>query len=191
MDYIYDEDKKLKADNDNEKAPVAANDNDLDEPRYPPIQETEEPACRELYLSVIIQHILDAKGKRGSKKDQAEALEWLKAEEGEKSGFAEVCMLANLDFEKTRKRCLELLKDERGSVDFRCLKKPALQNRSKSEKRTAYYRRVGRNEIIRRARQKHSLSAKNRLHGNDNFKPSSNDNLINQQEETKNDKQAN
>jgi len=151
------------------------NDNEeLPERKVAPVQETEEDLCRALWLAVAIQALNDASGKGRNPDHQAEAREWLLDERGITSDVATVCDLADIDLEKTRQRFAKVMKGETESIDFRCMKKADLKNRSR-EGRKRYFRRAERN-----ARLRHE--ARNRIRFPNAAMESvpSNDNSINQ-----------
>jgi len=116
--------------------------------QYPLIDESETDLCRALWIAAPVQAVIDAKSKRKRQEHQQakqEALEWLEAKEGEASDFAEVCDLAGLDFQLTRERLLELVRDENAKVSFSCLKKAMMCNRG-NEARSKYLKRMRRHE---------------------------------------------
>lgn len=162
----------MDKDHDNDNIQGHANDNEY----FPPIEETEEDLCRTLWIGVIVQAIIDATGKSANHLDQAKALEWLKGKGGTTSEFAEVCHLAGIDFELTRKRCEELVTGN--GIDFRCLKKPKIENRA-NEDRKRYFRRAEKNARLRREKRELSI-ARGNAPGNDNQALGANDNSINQ-----------
>lgn len=136
------------------------------------IEEGDEDICRSMWLGVILQAVLDAKGKYGNTVTQAHAKVWLEGREGLKSDFAAVCSLAGVDFERTRSRCIGLLQQEKENIDFRAMKKDKSDNRTASN-RKRYFRRAERNQKLRhevaaRALQNHAE--------NDNHPQPSNDN---------------
>jgi len=123
--------------------------NEIDERiEYAPIDESETDSCRALWVSVMVQAVVDARSKRSKpeyKRAKQEAIEWLEAAEGEQSELAETCALADLEFESTRKKLLELATDESDGVDFRCLRK-AIMGNHQNELRSKYLARMRRRE---------------------------------------------
>lgn len=116
--------------------------------QYSPIDESETDLCRALWISAAVQAVIDAKSKSSdteSKRAKQEALEWLEAEKGEASDFAELCDLAGLNFQLTRKNLLELVNDENAKVNFSCLRKALMNNRN-CEPRSKYLKRIRRRE---------------------------------------------
>jgi hypothetical protein len=116
---------------------------------YEPIQETEEDLCRALWLAVAVQGLIDASGKSGNSIDKARAEEWLVGRGGITSDFATVCDLAGIDPERTKKRFQEILRGNLEQIDFRCMKKACLKNRSE-ESRKRFFRRAEKNARLRR-----------------------------------------
>jgi hypothetical protein len=134
-----------------------------------PIEEGNEGQCRALWLAVILQAILDARGKYGNSVEQRQAKIWFKGRGGPRSAFAAVCDLAGVDFEKTRKRCQLVLADSSGALDFRVMKRDKEENRT-AKGRRRYLKRAERNANLRLARGL-ALSA-----ANDNRPNTANDN---------------
>ncbi|MES2659476.1 MAG: hypothetical protein V4689_12730 [Verrucomicrobiota bacterium] len=128
---------------------------------YEPIQKTEEDLCRALWLAVAVQGLIDASGKGGNSIDQARAQRWLVGRGGITGDFATVCDLAGIDPERTKKRFDKILRGDVEQIDFRCMKKAFLKNRSE-ESRKRFFRRAEKNARLRRERNssmKDSVSA--------------------------------
>lgn len=113
------------------------------------IDETEGDLTRILWLSVIVQAILDARGKNVTRLEQARAVSWLAGTDGENGDFATVCDLAGIEFSVMRKRIKELLGDDSLIVDFRCNKKSS-RKKAVGEKRKRYFRRAAKNARLRK-----------------------------------------
>jgi hypothetical protein len=150
------------------------------------IAEGDETRCRTLWLSVILQQILDAKGKFGNTVTQAQARVWLEGREGSRSGLAEVCHLAGVDFEMTRARCAEILADHAAVIDFRMMKRDkegnqTIQNRRRyirrAEKR-AQFRRVVKSKQDKGFIVPKASNDNHQENANDNLPENSNDNFI-------------
>ena len=121
------------------------------------IAETDDDLCRSLWLSVILQMIIDARSesrKPSNIRRRDEALDWLDAEDEEDSDFAMICDLAGIDFETMRRKAWRIVRGKSEQLDFRCLRKPQIQNRA-GESRSAF---LGRTR--RRHRQKLARAAK-------------------------------
>lgn len=147
------------------------------------IQDGDEELCRALWLGVILQAILDAKGRFGNIVTRSQARIWLEAREDSQSDFAAVCSLAGVDFEKTRKRCMELLNDRNSPIDFRAMKRDKDKNRTVNN-RKRYFNRARKRESLRRIHEREQ--AERFLFGsavNDNFPDFANDNFINSTKE--------
>lgn len=133
--------------------------NDWDEPINEEIPETDDDLCRALWLSVILQALLDARSKSAKpcyRKSRQEAREWFGLEgEQEVDDFAFTCELAGIDPIKMKKVVLRILSDETASVDFRCLKKVGMPNRACTESRPSYFRRIK----MRKLRKERQLAA--------------------------------
>jgi len=132
-------------------------------PDYPPIDPTEDSACRALWMSAALQGLADAIGTNsrcGGKLAQAEALRWLNSPAAARD-FEMVCHLADLDPTKLRKRFHEMIRNSK-SPDFRCNKMAKQKNRE-MESRRKYLGRSRRNAILREVRQHDAKAA------NDNF----------------------
>ncbi len=128
---------------------------------YETIQETEEDLCRALWLAVAVQGLIDASGKGGNSIDKARAQEWLVGRGGITGDFSTVCDLAGIDPERTKKRFQGILRGDVEQIDFRCMKKAYLKNRSE-ESRKRFFRRAEKNARLRRERnlsKKDSVSA--------------------------------
>lgn len=127
-----------------------------------PIDESETDLCRTLWVSVALQAVVDARSqskKPALRRAKQEALEWLRAEDGDASDLASICDLAGLDFKKTQTRLLEIVASEEETADFRCIKKALMDNRG-LELRSKYLKRITRQEKARkRRRAKHSKMA--------------------------------
>jgi hypothetical protein len=138
------------------------------------IEAGDEDKCRTLWLSVILQQILDAKGKSGNAATQAQALAWLEGRQGIHSGLYEVCAYAGIDFKKAKKRVIELLKDDAQDINFRSKMRDKEHNNT-AKNRRRYYRRIEKCAELRRQRQELEgfLSPKA---ANDNFPEPQNDN---------------
>ncbi len=90
---------------------------------------TEPDLYRAIWLSVIVQALVDAKSrskKAHLRKAKAEALSWF-AQSNESSDLAEVCELAGVSPADVRRVFKNMRKGEK-SVDFRALKKPKRQS---------------------------------------------------------------
>ncbi|MEO5913317.1 MAG: hypothetical protein ABIS50_03720 [Luteolibacter sp.] len=153
------------------------------------IEQGDEDLCRTLWLGVILQAVLDAKGKFGNLVTQNQARNWLNGNGGNTSEFAAVCELAGVDFEKTRSRCLELLAVDSPAIDFRMMKQDRKRNRW-NENRKVFFQRARRRDRIRRRNQESDNKLNTTIAANDNLPSPSNDNrlndnLINQPTETK------
>lgn len=149
------------------------------------ITEGDEATCRTLWLSVILQQILDARGKFGNSITQRQAEIWLEGRGEVMSDFAEVCRLAGVSFEKTRRRCAEILADDSIAIDFRATNRNKDGSRS-SKSRKRYFRRVETNQRNRRERAR-ILSVFQSQAANDNLPHHANDNVINPTEENQYD----
>ena len=91
--------------------------------------EIEPDICRAIWLSVIVQALLDAKNRSKKphlRKARAEALSWF-AQPNENSDFAEVCEMAGVCPADVRRVFRNMRKGEK-AVDFRALKKPKRQD---------------------------------------------------------------
>lgn len=117
------------------------------------INEGDEAECRSLWISVILQAILDAKGKYGNSLTQRQAIAWLQAKAEDRSEFAIVCGLAGIDFEKALTRCRELIEKDEIAVDFRKMRREKTENRNVANGRR-YIRRIRKNEQLRAATKK-------------------------------------
>lgn len=149
------------------------------------IEEGDESACRTLWLSVILQQILDARGKFGNWVTEREAQIWLEGRGGSRSDFAEVCRLAGVDFVLTRQRCAEILADSSITIDFRVLKQDK-ENGTTTTGSKRYFRRVAKNKRLRDEK----LALKKVIlpcSANDNEPPHDNDNIINSKEDKNHD----
>ena len=125
--------------------------NDTGRESFPAIEDSETELCSTLWICVALQAVVDARNK--SKKGKYEqykrqAINWLRAPEGENSEFAMVCQLAGLNFEKTRTRLLRIASNKNETADFRCIKKALLGNRG-MELRSNYLKRMRRQEKMR------------------------------------------
>ena len=149
------------------------------------ITEGDEATCRTLWLSVILQQILDARGKFGNSITQRQAEIWLEGRGGIMSDFAEVCSLAGVSFEKTRRRCLQILADDSITIDFRAIKQDKEENRT-TNSRKRYFRRVETNQRNRQQRVR-LIRTFQPSAANDNQPDHANDNVINPTEENQND----
>lgn len=168
------------------------NDHEIDRKSFfEAIAEGDEENCRRLWLSVMIQHYLDAIGKFGKGPIQDRALAWFEAREGINSGLYEVCYFASLDFDKTRRRFAELIKERSEVIDFRMLKRGKEENQTPQNRRR-YYRRKDRNEKLRLRHQRkqaeeflfrHADNDNLQDYANDNFPENINDSFINQPKE--------
>jgi hypothetical protein len=136
------------------------------------INEGDEDICRSLWLGVILQALLDAKGKYGNTVTQAHARVWLEGRDDLKSEFAAVCSLAGVDFHRTRARCTDILQQEGQNIDFRAMKKDKEQNRTAAN-RKKYFRRAEKNHLLR---SQLAESSKRVLAANDNSPRAANDN---------------
>ena len=119
------------------------------------IAETDDDLCRSLWLSVILQMIIDARTesrKPPNIRRREEALEWLDAEDDQGSDFAMICDLAGIDFELMRRKAWRIVRNGTELLDFRCLRKPQIHNRA-GECRTKFLRRT------RRRHQRNLLKA--------------------------------
>jgi hypothetical protein len=135
-----------------------------------PVEEGEEDLCRALWISVIVQAFIDAKGnssKSGNHRERKQAFDWL-ADESPEGEFAVVCDLAGLCHKKTQGRIKSLLASEYETLDFRCLTK-AWGKAQTVESRVRFFNRARRNARNRQAAyvklKEHSLSpASNQTH---------------------------
>ncbi len=115
------------------------------------IEEGDDDLCRALWISVIVQALIDAKGKSsksGNRRDRQVAKKWLAAE-SEYSDFARICDLAGLPFHETRQKLGDFLKSDYETLDFRCLTK-AWGKSETMESRSRFFRRARRNADNRR-----------------------------------------
>jgi len=113
---------------------------------FPPIDESELELCKALWISVMLQAVVDARSnsnKPDAYHDRRRALLWLRAEKGEQSDFANVCNLAGLDFQKTQASLLKIVENKEATADFRCIKKALHENRG-LELRSKYMKRIRR-----------------------------------------------
>jgi len=95
--------------------------------------EGDDDLYRSLWLSVILQALADAKNKsaKGKRKlDKLRALAWIAEANDPNSDFAHVCELAGVNCSKMKQRIDSILAEQKGSIDFRCLKKPHQKKRS-------------------------------------------------------------
>lgn len=118
-----------------------------------PIDESEIDLVYQLWRSVIIQAVCDAKTKGTDERIRKAALKWLEAEEGQNSEFAEICIYAGLNFSSTRREIQKILADPNAVLDFRCVKREKGRQPT-DETRKRYFRRVQRNARKRDERKK-------------------------------------
>ena len=131
--------------------------NNLDEPINEEIPETDDDLCRAMWISVILQAVLDAKSKSNKsclQKQRQRARDWLGLDGHEEiDDYRFVCELAGIDINKMNRVVERVIAEEGAPLDFRCLKKAQMPNRT-GELRTRYFRRLKK----RRIRQAHNLA---------------------------------
>ena len=101
---------------------------DLEKQRPPiPIPPGDDDLCRALWLSVLVQAVVDAKSQRSRscfKRYQDRALDWINGSTGDEDrDFIEVCNLAGVDSKEMRRLISEALESESDNFNFRCLMK--------------------------------------------------------------------
>jgi hypothetical protein len=131
--------------------------NNLDDPIEEEISETDDDLCRAMWISVILQAVLDAKSKSNKKclqKQRQRAREWLGLDGHEDiDDYRLVCELAGIDIDKMNHVVTRVIAEEGAPLDFRCLKKAQMPNRT-GELRSRYFRRLEK----RRIRRAHALA---------------------------------
>ncbi|WP_411845695.1 hypothetical protein AAFN60_18950 [Roseibacillus persicicus] len=131
--------------------------NNIDDPVGEEISETDDDLCRAMWISVILQAVLDAKSKSNKKclqKQRERAREWLGLDGHEDvDDYRLVCELAGIDIDKMNHVVNRVIAEEGAPLDFRCLKKAQMPNRT-GELRARYFRRLEK----RRIRKAHSLA---------------------------------
>ena len=92
-----------------------------------PIPPGDDDLCRALWLSVLVQAVVDAKSKRSRscfKRYQDRALDWINGStDDEDQNFIEVCHLAGVDPIEMRRLISEALVSDSDNFNFRCLMK--------------------------------------------------------------------
>lgn len=94
-----------------------------------PIPEGDHDLCRALWLSVLVQAVVDAKSQRSRpcfKRHQTHALDWINGvTDEEEKNFIEVCDLAGVDPVEMRQMIENALESNSDNFNFRCLMKHA------------------------------------------------------------------
>ena len=92
-----------------------------------PIPPGDDDLCRALWLSVLVQAVVDAKSQRSRscfKRYQDRALDWINGStDDEDQNFIEVCHLAGVDPQEMRRLISEALGSKSDDFNFRCLMK--------------------------------------------------------------------
>lgn len=109
-----------------------------------PIDDCDTDLCVTLWVSAVLQAVIDARSnskKKYLQTTKAEALEWLEAKEGDSSDFAYVCDLAGINYKAAQVRLLEIVNNPDETADFRCIRK-AMQDNKGLELRSKYLKRI-------------------------------------------------
>lgn len=123
------------------------------------IDKTDNDLCRALWISVIVQAMIDI-GVRATnsenKRRRSEVLQWLGQDPDAINDFETVCSLAGLEPSAIRKIMKDILRGKGPSIDFRATKRALAKNRGQ-EDRKRYFRRARKNQRNRLIAQSETL----------------------------------
>lgn len=122
-----------------------------------PIDETDNDLCRALWISVIVQAMIDLGAKSPGKEHQhrrSEVIQWLGSNPEEREDFETVCSMAGVDSSEVRRVMKGIIRGTVPHVDFRATKKALVKNREREDRRR-YFRRARKNQRLK-------LAARNR-----------------------------
>ena len=129
-----------------------------------PIDETDNDLCRALWISVIVQAMIDI-GLRSrhhkNHSDRSDVLQWLASDFEEPNDFDTVCSLAGVESSEIRKVMKEILRGRTSNIDFRATKKALTKNREQ-EDRKRYFRRARKNQQNRLKKPSLQFDSNNR-----------------------------
>ena len=125
------------------------------------IDKTDNDLCRALWISVIVQAMIDI-GARATtienKRRRSDVLKWLGQDPEAIDDFETVCSLAGLEPSAIRKIMRDILRGKGPSIDFRATKRALAKNRGQ-EDRKRYFRRARKNQQNRLIAKSENLKA--------------------------------
>lgn len=113
-----------------------------------PIDETDNDLCRALWISVIVQAMIDIGVRTPGRENlqrRSEVLQWLGQNPEEIEDFETVCSLAGVEASEVRRIMKNILRGRSSGIDFRATKRALAKNREQ-EDRKRYFRRARKNQ---------------------------------------------